>query len=147
MFAREFADKAADRARDHPRVNGALSRSAFVQFFDDGYQAPGPFKIEYLLRPLRSDINEWALVEQSRVHHALLGQMRDYHVEKLDLLGSRRTIAKEFTEGFSHRMAIKSHQGADEWTQTMRQLRGLFYMRGLADACIEQHLLQLLDIR
>jgi hypothetical protein len=57
--------------------------------------------------PVGSQVGEWRLIEQSRVHHALISQMLDHHADELDLARSRDTRREEFSEGVANCCAVE----------------------------------------
>ena len=79
---------------------------------------------EKLLWPCGRDIGEGALVEQSRIHHTLVGQVLDNHVDEFDLRGRSNTRGDEVTEDCAHHRAIEPNQGEHEPAKPLACLTG-----------------------
>ena len=95
-----------------------------------------------LLRSGRRNVGEWRLVEQRRVHYALIGQVLDHHVDELDLRSRRRSRRQEFAECFADRRAVEPDQRAHEAAEALAGLARALDIPGLADAGVEQHLFE-----
>jgi hypothetical protein len=98
--------------------------------------------IEELVRSGRRYISERRLVKQSRIHHALIGQMLDDHVDEFDLRRRRDTCRQESAEGFADRRAIKPHERANESAEALARFTRTLDISGLPDASIEQQLFE-----
>ena len=69
-----------------------MTHRTLVDSLDHGHQSPCTREIEHLLRSGRRNVDEGALVDQLGVHHALLREVLDDHVDKFDLIGRHRRV-------------------------------------------------------
>src|SRR5690348_7473365 len=86
---------------------------AIVDGFDLGEKPHHFALIEQMLRPCRSNAREWRLIEQPRLHHALVRQVLDDHVNKLDLRGRCGATREKFAERLTNSGAIKPQERTD----------------------------------
>ena len=89
---------------------------------------------------------EGAFVEQARIHHTLVGQVLDNHVDEFDLRGRSNAGGDEITEGCANCRAVESNQGAHEPAEPPACLTGALDITGLADTGIQKHLFKFAQI-
>src|ERR1700674_4284266 len=115
----QITDLAGSRSKPWAEVS---RHGAVVDGLDSSKQPRHFISIEELIRTSWGNVRKGPLVKQSRIHHALIGQMLDHHVDELDLCRRRDAFGEELAKGFADRRTFETDNRADEAAETMTRL-------------------------